>query len=179
MKDLLEKLSSYNLFNYLLPGTIFVAAAEILTDYRFTRTNIVVELFVYYFIGLVISRLGSLVVEPLMKSSGFASFAPYKAFVKACAADSKIELLSEQNNMFRTLCALFLALPLFKAGDALEPATHRLQVADELATNFGPLGDPVTVASSPRSCNTRVAHSSTLLALREDKQPLTICFNPP
>src|SRR5262245_55605146 len=28
MKELLDKLSSYHLFNYLLPGTVFVAAAH-------------------------------------------------------------------------------------------------------------------------------------------------------
>ena len=43
-------------------------------------------------------------------------FAPYKDFVRACDRDPKLELLSEQNNMYRTLCALFLALPAFKGG---------------------------------------------------------------
>ena len=40
---------------------------------------------------------------------------------------------------------------------AAEPATHLLQVADELATNFVVLGDPTCVARSARSCNTLVA----------------------
>ena len=38
-----------------------------------------------------------------------------------------------------------------------ELATHQLQVADELATNFDPLGDPVGVARCARTCNTCVA----------------------
>jgi hypothetical protein len=110
MKELLDKLSSYNLFNYLLPGTVFVALAERVSAHRFGDNNIVVELFAYYFIGLVISRLGSLLLEPLLKKTGFVTFAPYKDFVRACAHDPKIDTLSEQNNMFRTLCALFLTL---------------------------------------------------------------------
>ena len=28
MKDLLDKLSSYNIFNYLLPGVVFVAISH-------------------------------------------------------------------------------------------------------------------------------------------------------
>jgi hypothetical protein len=51
MKELLDKLSSYNLFNYLLPGTVFVAAARRISAHAFKDENIVVELFLYYFIG--------------------------------------------------------------------------------------------------------------------------------
>jgi hypothetical protein len=110
MKELLDKLSSYNLFNYLLPGTLFAAVAERTSDHRVAQGNIVVELFVYYFIGLVVSRIGSLVLEPAMKRTRFVRFAPYRDFVRACTHDPKIETLSEQNNTYRTLCALFLAL---------------------------------------------------------------------
>jgi hypothetical protein len=119
MKELLDKLSSYNLFNYLLPGTIFVAVASRMSEHTFKYDNIVVELFLYYFIGLIISRIGSLAVEPAMKKTKFVRFAPYKDFVRACANDPKIEILSEQNNMFRTLCALFLTLLGFKVFDFL------------------------------------------------------------
>jgi hypothetical protein len=110
MKELLDKLSSYNLFNYLLPGTIFVAGAQRISAHTFKQDNIVVELFLYYFIGMVISRIGSLVVEPAVKKTGFVKVAPYKDFVRACSNDSKIETLSEQNNTYRTLCAVFLSL---------------------------------------------------------------------
>src|SRR5262245_29525169 len=102
MKELLDKLSSYNLFNYLLPGTVFVAAAQRISAHTFKDENIVVELFLYYFIGLVISRLGSLILEPVMKKAKFVRFAPYRDYISACAKDAKIETLSEQNNSFRT-----------------------------------------------------------------------------
>src|SRR5690242_15561755 len=113
MKDLLDKLSSYNLFNYLLPGTIFVAGAERVTNYRFRSDSIVIDLFAYYFIGLVISRLASLVVAPLLEKIEFVKFAPYPDYISASDKDAKIDVLSEQNNTYRTLAALFLALPLF------------------------------------------------------------------
>jgi hypothetical protein len=110
MKELLDKLSSYNIFNYLLPGTVFVALAQRISDHTFRYDNIVVELFAFYFIGLVISRIGSLIVEPILKRVRFVIFADYKDFVHACEKDPKIETLSEQNNMFRTLTAMFVAL---------------------------------------------------------------------
>ena len=76
MKELLDKLStSYNLFNYLLPGTIFVAAAQRISAHTFKDENIVVELFLYYFIGMVISRVESLAIEPALKKLKFIEFA--------------------------------------------------------------------------------------------------------
>ena len=42
----------------------------------------------------------------------FLTFADYKQFVAACSKDPKIDILSESNNMYRTLCALLTALVL-------------------------------------------------------------------
>src|SRR5882724_7967172 len=114
LNELLNKISSYNLFNYLLPGILFAVIASKLTRYSFLERDVIVAAFLYYFIGLVVSRFGSLVVEPLLKRSGFIKFADYKSFVAASKQDSKIELLSEANNTYRTLCALFILLLLLK-----------------------------------------------------------------
>jgi hypothetical protein len=70
--------------------------------------------FVYYFIGLVVSRLGSLTIEPLLKRIAFVKFADYGEFVAASKKDEKIEILSESNNTYRTLCSLFGLLLLLK-----------------------------------------------------------------
>ena len=114
MKELLDKLSSYNIFNYLLPGILFAALATRFTSYQLLQSDIVIGVFIYYFVGMVVSRFGSLVLEPLLKQWSFIKFAPYEDFVVASQADSKIDILSEQNNMYRTLCSLFLLLGLLK-----------------------------------------------------------------
>ncbi len=110
MNTLLEKLSSYNIFNYLFPGVVFVIIAEALTSYSFIQEDIILGLILYYFIGLVISRIGSIVIEPILKRTKFLLFADYSDFIAALKADTKIELFSEINNMYRTLCSLFLVL---------------------------------------------------------------------
>jgi hypothetical protein len=110
MKDLLDKLSSYNIFNYLFPGVVFVVLARKLTSYNFIQQDILVGAFLYYFIGLVISRIGSIFIEPVLKFIKFLKFADYKRFVKASKADTRIDTLSEVNNMYRTICSLFLIL---------------------------------------------------------------------
>ena len=66
MEDLLAKISSYNFFNFLFPGVIFAVIAERVTSYTFLHNNLVIDFFVCYFIGLTISRVGSLLLEPLL-----------------------------------------------------------------------------------------------------------------
>lgn len=120
MKDFLDKLSSYNLFNYFLPGILFVVISKEITSYSFLQENILTGIFLYYFIGLVISRIGSLIIEPVLKYFSFLKFADYKKFVSASQKDPKIELLSENNNMYRTLSSLFIVLLGLKLYELIE-----------------------------------------------------------
>lgn len=115
MKDILDKLSSYNLFNYLLPGILFVVIAKRFIGYNFIQDDVLLGAFLYYFIGMVISRFGSVIIEPFLKKIGFLKFEDYKNFVFASKKDEKIELLSEVNNTYRTICSLFVVLLLMNA----------------------------------------------------------------
>lgn len=110
MKDLLDKISSYNIFNYLLPGILFVVVLDKIASLRLIQDDIIIAAFVYYFVGLVISRFGSLVIEPLLKKISFVKFASYTDFVAASQKDAKLEVLSEVNNMYRTLLSMLVLL---------------------------------------------------------------------
>lgn len=117
MDKLIERISSYNLFNYLLPGLVFAVLADQSTTLSFVRDNLFEALFMYYFIGLVISRVGSLIIEPILKRAKIVEFAEYSRYQKAAKNDEKIELLSEVNNTYRTLSSSFLLLLLLYAYD--------------------------------------------------------------
>jgi len=110
MDELLKKLSSYNIFNYLLPGVLFAVLASALTDLPLVQADILLGLFLYYFFGLVISRIGSLIVEPVLRKLGFVTYADYPNYVKACSKDELLPTLSEANNMYRTICAMILCI---------------------------------------------------------------------
>jgi hypothetical protein len=112
MESVLEKISSYNIFNYLLPGALFSYVLPMVTTYNVDQKNLILAAFVYYFVGMVISRIGSLFVEPPLRKIGFLKFSDYSDFVRASAHDEKLETLSEVNNTYRTLCALILSLVL-------------------------------------------------------------------
>jgi len=131
MKELLDKLSSYNIFNYLLPGVLFVVLLDKFTTYSLIQDNLILGVFVYYFIGLVVSRFGSLVIEPILKNTSFVKFAPYAHFVAASKSDSTLEILSEVNNMYRTLASMLVLLLLCSAYQSVETALPLLKPWDK------------------------------------------------
>jgi hypothetical protein len=120
MNELLGKVSSYNLFNYLFSGVLFVALSTAFTSYSFIQEDLVIGIFVYYFIGLVISRLGSLIVEPVLKSLSFVKFTSYSDFVTALKKDPSLDILSEVNNMYRTLVSVCAGVLLLLFYDLLK-----------------------------------------------------------
>ena len=117
MQAILEKLSAYNIFSYLLPGLLFVSLGERLTSFSLIQRSWIVGIVLYYFIGLVISRVGSLIVKPILERVGFVKEAPFEDYVEASASDSRIGVLSTRNNLFRTLCAMVMMLIGLKIGE--------------------------------------------------------------
>ena len=83
------------------------------------KKNLVMGAFVYYFVGLVISRFGSLVVEPILRWTSFLKFVSYSDFISASKFDQKIESFSETNNMYRTFVAMLVLLLVLKAYELL------------------------------------------------------------
>lgn len=109
MDAFFSQLSSYNLLNYLLPGVIFSFIAHKFWAVGWLKdANDLEKIFIWYFLGLFISRIGSLHIEPYLRKKGYLNFADYKDFIKASKADKSLRELSEINNTFRTMLALFL-----------------------------------------------------------------------
>jgi len=110
MSEILKKISSYNIFINLFPGVIFCLIVDKYLSYPLIQQDLLVSLFLYYFVGLVISRVGSLVIEPLLKIIGVLKYSDYKDYVAASKVDSKIDVLLETNNMYRSVTSLFLCI---------------------------------------------------------------------
>lgn len=120
LSELLDKLTSYNLFNYLLPGAVFSYFAQVSFKLQFVPDDLITAAFVYYFLGVVVSRFGSFILEPLLRKFGFVTVEPYTAFLAAAEKDAKIETLVEAANMYRTFVAAMLLLLLMSAYFKLE-----------------------------------------------------------
>ena len=110
MSELLQKLSTYNIFNYLFPGVVFVILLNRYTGINLAVDDVILGMFLYYFFGLVLSRIGSILIEPALRCTKIVEFSDYARFVRASKLDDKIELLSEVNNMHRTIIAMLVVL---------------------------------------------------------------------
>ncbi|MDD4591236.1 MAG: hypothetical protein PHG06_12550 [Parabacteroides sp.] len=114
MSSILEKLDSYQILTNLLPGAFFGLTLKFFYEITLPTENIGEDIVAYYFMGLIINRTGSLVVEPVLKKLRFITYAPYPDFTKAAKLDSKIDTLSEMNNYTRSLLTCVLLLPVMR-----------------------------------------------------------------
>lgn len=113
MEKCIEKISAYNILNNILPGVVFCYLSKVLLGKELIEGSIVDSLFTYYFIGMVVSRIGSLIIEPICKKTRIVKYFNYNDYMIACRKDEKIQTLSETNNIYRTLLALCITLILF------------------------------------------------------------------
>lgn len=108
MEAILSLLSTYELFNNIFPGIIFSYFLG-LQNYNIipNKIDIYEKLFLYYFIGLTISRIGSLFLEPFFLKLKIVKFADYTKFLKAEEKDNKISIFVLVNNMYRSFIIVF------------------------------------------------------------------------
>lgn len=66
MSELLSKISSYNLYNYLLVGFVYNMLLCHYTQLGYVDESILKTLIVCYVMGLFIAKLASLFLEPLL-----------------------------------------------------------------------------------------------------------------
>jgi len=126
MKDIIDRLASYNIFNYLLTGVVFGVHFRYFFEFNLITDSMVINVFLFYFIGMIVSLVGSLIIEPILKKSGVLNIVDHQRYVAASKKDPKIEQLSGVNNIYRSLLSLVILLLLIE-----------LYVVTGLGTRFG------------------------------------------
>ncbi len=107
LKVIIEKLSQYNILTNILPGTILCIISTFCIGYNLLVTdNWYLQCVIFYFVGIVNNRFGSLVVEPLLKRMNILKFTSYKDYIIAESKDTKVTILSTENNVFRSCVSL-------------------------------------------------------------------------
>lgn len=118
IKTLIDKLSQYNFVTNILPGTMLCLMLKHIVGYDLFVTNEWYQMgIIFYFVGMVNNRFSSLVIELTMKKTKIVKFSNYKEFIAAEKKDSKITVLSMENNVFRSyisVCTISLIASLFK-----------------------------------------------------------------
>lgn len=130
METIFEKLSEYELLNNFFPGIIFCYLVNRFTPFNISAGNEFVNLFVYYFVGMILGRIGSILLEPILyrgkqlseddfqriiadekavpkKIVPFAKKTPGKYYYEAERANKTILILDSKANLYRSLASLF------------------------------------------------------------------------
>lgn len=110
MDKVIDKLSAYNIFTNFFPGVIYCFLADKLFGIPLIQDNLVVAAFFYYFCGMVISRVSSVVLEPMLKKANFVEFVDHKRYVAALGKDEQIGVLLETSNAYRSVVALIVCV---------------------------------------------------------------------
>ncbi len=116
LKQIVDKISSYNIFNNLYPGGLFIYFLRSIIEINLLSENWIENLILLYFTGMVLSRIGSILIEPMMKKLKLISYAPYSDYISASNRDHLLETLSEVNNTYRTLVTTFICLVICRIG---------------------------------------------------------------
>lgn len=103
---LFNKISNYNILNNLIPGAILCVVFKYLVGYDFISVGTLESIVIFYFAGMINSRIGSLVLEPLLKKVKWVTFRDHHGYVEAEQKDKKINSLVEVNNMYRSMISI-------------------------------------------------------------------------
>lgn len=134
IKNIINKISSYEVFNNLLPGFVFCFVIRKITHFSFEQATLLENLIIYYFVGMILSRIGSIIISPLMLKikknkvqSNFIEFSKYDDYIEASESQSFIKILNETNNTYRTMISVFIVIVILKIYDwVLYPKVSQL-----------------------------------------------------
>ena len=119
LKQIVDKISSYNIFNNLYPGILLCYLLKVIFGINVLSDNWLENLILFYFVGMVISRIGSLIIEPIMKKirikkKPLLEFSSYSDYERASNEVPLVATLSETNNTYRTLLSCFICTLILK-----------------------------------------------------------------
>ena len=112
METLVNSISRYQIVINLIPGYIFVLLLERYANIHLFNGEIVDGIFISYFVGVIIGRIGSLIIENTMKkiSKPYKHAPEYASKIKAEKNDLKIETIDKQCTIYRNLCECCLCV---------------------------------------------------------------------
>lgn len=114
MEKIIEKISNYHIFNHLVPGILFIIISDYTLGTNIYSDDIIYLFFISYFIGIAISRIGSLIVANVLYLFTKENGEDYKKYINACEKDSKIDILIQDKNMYRNICTMLILILLIK-----------------------------------------------------------------
>ena len=131
MDNFFSKLESYDIFNSFLPGIVIITYIKYSSPLSFDFNNIE-EIALALFSGVVINRLGSLIIEPIYIKLQLIKKVDYTLFIKAEKQDQKIRILLALCNMYRSLIAMVITIIMFDGIRLIQGHNYIYNIAIEL-----------------------------------------------
>ena len=117
MEVLISKLTNYEVFINLFPGTLFYFFMKQILKINIIEDSLFVLVFVCYFLGLVLSRIGSLIIEPFFRKIKKSAFRSHEKYIEAENKENNpktsLKVYDEKNSIYRTLIATFFVMSIF------------------------------------------------------------------
>ena len=109
IRAITDKLSQYNFLTNLLPGTMLCILLRYMVGFNLGFSAEWYQLTViFYFVGMVNNRVGSLLIEPMLRRLKIVKPTSYKSFILAEKKDEKIPTLMVENNVYRSCISVCL-----------------------------------------------------------------------
>lgn len=115
MDEVIKKASAYDLLNALIPGGALAFSLKFFGYLDIDATNALHLLALAYILGLVGSRVGSLVLEPIARNRNWIK-RDYESYIKAQKDDDRLLTLTTIANMYRTLAGSIVVLAVLALG---------------------------------------------------------------
>ena len=110
MSSFIQKIEEYELVNYLIPGVMFVLFRNFIFDNYILKDEGIIFFLKCYIIGFILSRVGSVVIEPALRKIYNIKPKEYELYCKAERKDEKIKILLKNSNLCRNCVAMILAV---------------------------------------------------------------------
>ncbi len=114
MEKIIDKVSNYHIFNYIVPGVLFLLLCKNYLYINLNEEKLIYFFFVAYFVGIIISRISSLITEKIIYFIFKIKKETYEDYIKSSKKDEKIEILMQDGNMYRNLCTMLLIAVIIK-----------------------------------------------------------------
>lgn len=119
MEKIISSIPVYNLLTNLIPGTVLAALLKFCVegcDIFSLTNNIWILAVILYFLGIMNSRISSLIFEPLMKKLKIVNCVSHADFTDAELKDTsgKLTQLSRMNNEYRSYISVFAIVLIIK-----------------------------------------------------------------
>ena len=104
-----EKISSYQLFNFIVPGATLLTILKFLYDIEIdVDENLGYFMLASYVVGLTLSRIGSVWIEGVMVSLKWIDGYDVSRYIKAREENIIVETMLSLANLYRTMGSMFI-----------------------------------------------------------------------